>query len=327
MFHSPGADWFPLTTPFLRVNDDIIVAIIQNSDALALFNWRRTSKAYYTVVATVLRARYEACVQPFVINLDRFDRVLRTCGAVVSGSAALRFFLPDEPWLPHDLDVYVPDRLFDTFVTVVANDPAIGLTPVPAPPQPERVSGTPGIRGIRTICRFRTRSNQNVDVIRSSMNSPITPINAFWSTLVMNFIAPDGCACGFPPGTLHRQGIIRGALNTVNDYAAVDKYEARGFDLTGGEWSLSLADPSTWDIDYFGDVDALVISLRLRLEDELFPLPVVHSKRGWRVKHPFPLMTVREPRTTRSDGSSTNYLFCIEQMARTPYCCHYYLLV
>ena len=232
--------------------------------------------------------------------MDHFSDVLRACGGVISGSVALHYFLYDDTWSAGDLDIYLPDRMFDTFVAVVDNDPKIGFQLLPNSDQPQRRSSTPGFRGIRDIYRFRTKTNLHVDVIRSSMNSPITPIHAFWSTLVMNFLTPDGCACGFPRGTLQRQGIIRGILRTDNDHAAVAKYEGRGFHLSGGPWSRSLSDPATWDVDYFGDTDALILTFRLRLDEHVPPLPVIHSKRGWRIKHPYPRVSVRRSSYIRS---------------------------
>ncbi|KAI0745891.1 hypothetical protein C8Q76DRAFT_790209 [Earliella scabrosa] len=276
-----------LTGPII-VHEDIHVLIMQRSSVSALCSWRRTCRAYYTVVATVLRDRYAMCVSPFVSNLESFNHVLRACGGVISGSVALRFFLPDESWVPGDLDIYLSDRMFETFVAVVCKDPKIAFEFLPNEDQPVRRSGPVGIAGIREVHRFRTPTGRYVDVIRSSMSSPVTPIRAFWSTLVMNFITPDGCACGFPRGTLDRRGAVRGELNVEKDRVAADKYAERGFHFTGGPWSRSLSDPSTWDVDYFGDIDAIVLPYRLRLRDELHSMPIVRTKRGWRIKLPFP---------------------------------------
>ncbi|KAI0706466.1 hypothetical protein C8Q76DRAFT_596427, partial [Earliella scabrosa] len=135
--------------------------------------------------------------------------ILRACGAIISGSVALKFFLPGEHWTPHDLDIYVPDRMFDTFISIVTKDPKIQFRSVPNSPRAPRRSARPGTNGIRQVLRFRTETNLHVDIIRSAVHSPLTPLHFYWTTLVMNFITPDACACGFPDGTLTRRGILR----------------------------------------------------------------------------------------------------------------------
>ena len=205
------------------LNEDILVVIIKNSDVLTLGTWRYTCRGFYTVVGTVLRKRYESCIQPFVLDVNHFDNIVRACGAVISGSVALQFFLHDDPWHPSDLDIYLPDRTFDSFVNMVDKDPKVGFQILPNSEQPQRGSAALGYQGIRNVYRFRTKTDRFVDVIRSSMNSPVTPLHAFWSTLVMNFVTPDGCVCGFPEGTLNRQGIVRGTLTTERDQSAVTK--------------------------------------------------------------------------------------------------------
>ena len=289
-----------------------------------------TCHAFFTVTSTVARERFRSCVQPYVKNVDRFSDLLRTHGAVISGSAALRFFLHDEPWAPGDLDVYVSDREYESFLAAAIWDEALAFRfeprapprssthPTPAhpddlpPPESDDEVGEPSIhhamRGMKEVRRFRTKTGLLVDVIRSPVDSPVYPIQSFWGTLVTNFITPDGGACGFPHGTLRRKGYAKAGLISDGDYAALTKYAARGFLLEEDEWWADLEDPSTWDDDYFGDTTAAVLSFRRHLHDPDPPFPIFHTKRGWRLSRPFPLMTVRRRRLKSSSVPRTDGL-------------------
>ncbi|KAI0709398.1 hypothetical protein C8Q76DRAFT_799407 [Earliella scabrosa] len=279
---------FPCLEGPICLHDDILIAIMENSDIFMLAQWRLTSKTNYTVVATILRDRYRTCISPFVANIDAFNTLLRACGAVISGSVALQFFLPDDAWTPGDLDIYVADRMFDTFITAVMQD-ALNFHPLPRTSRTRRRrSGTPGLNGIRDVLRFRTSTGRSIDIVRSATNSPITPIRTFWTTLLMNFITPDACACGFPTATLARTGAFRGNPAFEKDALAKAKYDLRGFNFVGGRQSRYIADPSTWDFDYFGDINAMILGFRLQPKDSLGACPVIRTKRGWRIKQPFP---------------------------------------
>ena len=98
---------------------DVIVLIIHQCDMLDLLRWRRTSRAYFAVVSTVLKNRFNAAVFPFVRDTARFNALLTKHEAIISGSVALQFFLEDEKWVPGDLDVYVPDTTFPDFIAAV----------------------------------------------------------------------------------------------------------------------------------------------------------------------------------------------------------------
>ncbi|KAI0705717.1 hypothetical protein C8Q76DRAFT_597440, partial [Earliella scabrosa] len=148
--------------------------------------------------------------------------------AIISGSVALQFFLEDEKWVPGDLDVYVPDTTFLDFTAAIEDPRGLNFTHCPRDAERSHVDGEDGIRVVR---RYVTTTGRNVDVIRSIVHSPVTPLRYFWSTLVTNFIFPDGCACGFPHATLSRRGLIKDGPLTLKDRLAVAKYLERGFEL------------------------------------------------------------------------------------------------
>ncbi|KAI0746102.1 hypothetical protein C8Q76DRAFT_585539, partial [Earliella scabrosa] len=145
--------------------------------------------------------------------------LLRQHGALISGSVALQFFLNEEPWTPGDLDIYVPAKCYRAFVQTIFHDDAFALRfhprqrISPAAMASELRDGIPSpaadSQGIKQVLRFRTSTGRNVDIVCSPVDDAITALHAFWSTLVANFISPDGCGCGFPAGTMNRKGFVK----------------------------------------------------------------------------------------------------------------------
>ncbi len=83
------------------------------------------------MVAVHLRQRYETYVQQFVTNIVDFDELLRANGAIISGSTALHFFLPDTSWHPHHLDIYLPANTFKRFIRTVTSSTTFGWVHAP----------------------------------------------------------------------------------------------------------------------------------------------------------------------------------------------------
>ncbi|KAI0698729.1 hypothetical protein C8Q76DRAFT_585922, partial [Earliella scabrosa] len=143
--------------------------------------------------------------------------LMRAHGAIISGSVALSYFLDEEFWTPGDLDIYVPDRLFTAFVKATTRDDAVGFRSCPRIRSIRSInddssidfSDIGGLNGIKDVQRFRTVTGRYVDIIRSPIDTPVAPLHSFWSTLVTNFLTPDGCGCGFPEGTVYRRGFIK----------------------------------------------------------------------------------------------------------------------
>ncbi|RPD64425.1 hypothetical protein L226DRAFT_569862 [Lentinus tigrinus ALCF2SS1-7] len=110
-------------TPF-----DVIAVILEFSDFRLLAAWRTTCRVCYNMVTRYLRRRYQTLVGRFVPNVSLFDALLRRHGAIVSGSVALRFFLPFATWEPNDLDVYVPYTQFRPFVRAITDAAGLNFT-------------------------------------------------------------------------------------------------------------------------------------------------------------------------------------------------------
>ncbi|KAI0723577.1 hypothetical protein C8Q76DRAFT_691966 [Earliella scabrosa] len=235
---------------------------------------------------SLLRKRFDAAISPFVLDARPLTALLTKHEAVISGSVALQFFLEDETWQPGDLDIYVPDTTFTEFIAAVENPRGLNFSRC----DPEDEASHPdGENGIRAVRRYTSATGRKVDVIRSVVHSPVTPLRYFWSTLVTNFISPDSCACGFPHATLSRRGLIKDGPTTAKDRLAIRKYVDRGFDLSEDSWRQAIMDGSLWDYLYFGDTDALVIDFRRHVHDEPPRLPITKTRRGWRLVAPYVL--------------------------------------
>ena len=307
---------------------DVIICIVQQSDLVTLLCWRRTSQTIFALVAKLLRERYEASVRTFIPNVPRFDALMRKTGAVISGSVALQYFLDEERWYPGDMDIYVSDDMYDTFVNDAVADDQLSFRHMPRRARWSSVDGEEvdldepdfagneededgiqdeengdgiddvefgedtdsdgvpsgeGVQGIKAVWRFTTPTSRFIDVVRSPLNTPITPLQSFWSTLVCNFISPDGCGCGYPAVTMRRVGVVKSGYMSERDIDAAQKYAARGFGLVQDDWMTLPSDPATWEPRYFGDHDAMVVSFRKTADSELPELPVQYADGRWKI--------------------------------------------
>ncbi len=286
------------------------MAVIHQSRLLDLLQWRATSRSFFIVVHTILSKRYRAHVKPFVLDVFRLDEILRATGAIISGSVALHFFLDDEDWEPGDMDIYVADHHYDAFIELAMGQDGLGFQPQPRYPStadsteepstpevpfaPEELwipSGV-GMRGIKQVERFRTPTGRLVDVVRSPTGSPLSPLRAFWSTLVVNFLTPDGCGCGFPSGTLRKRGFVKSGFLTVRDQVAIDKYRNRGFVTLYDPWVEELDADEHSPFTAFGDVDVTIIYFRPQAEAPYPSLPVYHTSDGCWIKAVYPALSV-----------------------------------
>ncbi|KAI0712982.1 hypothetical protein C8T65DRAFT_520794, partial [Cerioporus squamosus] len=144
--------------------------------------------------------------------------IMREHGAVISGSTALHYFLDDEDWTPNDLDIYVADANWDSFISAIQAPNGLNLKHTESEyvsgdddddDDGERERARAAVKGLRAVRRFYTASGKKIDVIRSPSNNSITPLHFFWSTIVMNYLTPDACVCGYPTITFRRFGILK----------------------------------------------------------------------------------------------------------------------
>ncbi len=304
----------------------ILVSIIHQCDWQTLASWRATSRAFFAEVASLLRRRYDAHLAPFVYDIGLFNDLLRKHNAIISGSTALHYFLPDASWTPKILEIYVPVEKYLDFNACLL-DPG-GLNWTPCSHSATRTSATRGSayvveddsvgksstgtehrfthalhqdeedesdsrllarhnlmtpstvagRGFSNIRCFQTRKNRRVHVICSLSNNPVTPLRFFFSSLLMNFITPDACVCGFPTATLDRVGVLKGTRLSYWEEAEFKKYRQRGFRFDTEPLRQAL---DMWDFIFFGERDILAIDFRPELSDPQRRLPIRCTRRGW----------------------------------------------
>ena len=139
--------------------------------------WRMASKQCFQIANSVLRTRYSHLVSPFVPDVTAFSDALRTHGAVISGSLALYYFLPEGDWLPNDMDVYVSYDEFPALTSTLENDPSLQFLEQKGPNR-ETVSSSQSV-DIAEIKKYITPCNKTIDVIRSRHNTPISPLLRF----------------------------------------------------------------------------------------------------------------------------------------------------
>ena len=230
-------------------------------------------------------------MKPFVSNIDAFSDALRRHGAVISGSAALYYFVPCNTWRPNDMDLYVSYDQFPAFVNALENDPALQFQPLP--PAAGYTPPTSISLDIAEIKKMTTPSQRVVDVIRSRRSTPISPLVQFWTSLLVNFITPDACVSTFPRMVFKGRGYVKEFGMTNRDQEAMRKYMARDF-RPGEKFAFvpelwgTWKDPSYWQRDYFSDDRALVIDFRRRVQDSMPCLPIRPSSDGWKLIVPFP---------------------------------------
>ncbi|RPD77252.1 hypothetical protein L226DRAFT_569441 [Lentinus tigrinus ALCF2SS1-7] len=110
---------------------DVIVRIIQISDWQTLGVWRQTSQAFFTVVSSICASRYKSVVRPFVgADITLFNKALKDNAAIISGSAALQFFMLDPHWEPRDLDVYVANANWGDFIRAITDPSGLNFSPL-----------------------------------------------------------------------------------------------------------------------------------------------------------------------------------------------------
>ena len=224
-------------------------------------------------------------------NVDAFSEALRRHGAVLSGSAALYYFIPCGNWFPDDLDVYVSYDEFPALVRTLEDDPALQFKALP-PLGGFRLSTSMSL-DVAEIKKLSTPSHRVVDVIRSRRSTPVSPLIQFWTSMLVNFVTPDACVAAFPRMVFNGRGFIKEFGMTSRDEAAMRKYTSRDFQPgtkftfvpeLWGTWK----DPSYWQRDCFSDRGALVIDFRSKVHDSMPLLPIRLSSAGWRLVVPFP---------------------------------------
>ena len=71
-------------------------------------------------------------------------------------------------------------------------------------------------RSFLRVESYTTGSGLRINLFSSHSSNPVTPIRFVWSSLLVNFITPDTCVCGFPSQTLRRRAAFRIGSRTAS---------------------------------------------------------------------------------------------------------------
>ena len=273
----------PFLTCGFRLNEDVLRRIVEHSDTETLLSWRLTSHTLFTLTALTLRSRYLHLLTTFFGGQAlQFDNLLHRTGGILSGSLALLFMLWTESWEPGDLDVYISAPAYGDFIaTFESTFPVVGSTR-----RLQRKEGKYDSSKILTIKQYTTQHGKKIDVIQSVDPNPAVPLTHFWTSLVVNFITPQGAVCAYPRSTLRRRGLVLDRPVPTRTVAARAKYEARG---------MSFEPVAHWiprflgtDNMLFADGNLLVLDFRPKPAMPPSELPIRRGLEGWHFRMPYP---------------------------------------
>ena len=184
-----------------------------------------------STVEEYFRRRWFMALQHCTGDGEAMRTIMRTTGAVVSGSFALKFLDQRATFAPGDVDCYVPIQGYHTFVTFLVA--ALGAEIVSeddfrrqyGKPRPYRYGNLTGIAD-RRVLRI---GKVVIDVICSTNSSPLFPIAKFHSTIVMNFLSADGFCIAYPVSVLLRLSFKTCRRMLSNDRIALNKLQDRGY--------------------------------------------------------------------------------------------------
>ncbi|KAG2021347.1 hypothetical protein CC2G_006593 [Coprinopsis cinerea AmutBmut pab1-1] len=166
-----------------------------------------------------LLRRFTSILVRFSLDPDEFRTCMKTCDAVVSGSAALAILVPrSDTFLPNDIDLYVSSKGLSKLLRYLhTNTPYTQETILTRTRRSDNdysilVGGT-AISSVRLL--EDAASGKSLNVIEASTGSPLSAVWGFHSTLVMNVVLHSGVGCAYPSHALE----------------GIDKYRRRGFRL------------------------------------------------------------------------------------------------
>jgi len=209
-------------------NMHLIEELFAYSNLCDIASFAASSACNATLARLYLEQRLKEFTVPFFANSNTLFEILCCCDAVISGSTALHFLLAKStPWLPTDLDIYVPRCHAHHLVTLLNNQ---GYQLV----HQGIIDNSPYSHSqIHTILNL-SNGTCRLDIVVSQKNAGLPPIFHFHSMAVMNFILPDRIFCAYPALTFRGLSMVNlGPLyvghHGRNTFNALRKYEEQGF--------------------------------------------------------------------------------------------------
>ncbi|KAG6913580.1 hypothetical protein DXG01_005815, partial [Tephrocybe rancida] len=184
---------------------------------------RQVSRELHAVVQHILHSALGNVFRQGNLSFDHMRAVLRSTGALSSGSAALLMLNPPN-FSPGDLDLYVgPASATELLTFLKEHYPIQDVTP----PSPRAVAAASealsiippylinvmpadsdyvdltGIQAVRILCNGAKKIN-----VMIGKWTALSPIFYFHSTVVMNYISADEVYCAYPDLTMSMRNII-----------------------------------------------------------------------------------------------------------------------
>ncbi|KIJ41636.1 hypothetical protein M422DRAFT_255254 [Sphaerobolus stellatus SS14] len=240
--------------------------------------------------------RIETAFSKYFSNPTAFRDVMRSHGAIVSGSNALNIILGATGWVSKDMDIYVRKGHTEPIIMFLLRD---GYTCYrPQFRDPDQLLGplvgylsTLQDQHIRRVLQFRKQisdgADLSIDVIESNTDSAISPITEFHCTAVMNYISGDAVLSMYP--NLTGRGItIMQDRHTRDRNSWIDKYTSRGFRILESVAELGQGCGSAYPtaIRTLGDPESLYLVFDQE-ESTAVPFPGAEdaSDIGWPTLH------------------------------------------
>lgn len=171
-------------------------------------------------------------VHPYFPLPDNLFTVMRFSRAVISGSLALRFMLPDQPW-PRNFDIWVPVGRSRPLCDFLAFEGYVKSRPAT-----HYWGGRVATSCIRTIQMFE-KGDLKITVLEPNTPSVIDSITKAHLSSLMNYISADGFFSAYPILTAKKMAVWNPLSNTPHNdsiFRAVKrtfkKYAERGFSFS-----------------------------------------------------------------------------------------------
>lgn len=153
--------------------------------------------------------------------------IMATCGAIISGSAALAVVDPGR-FQPNDVDFYAPPTGVSSLLIYLHQIGYVHQTSHME--EHENLDHYDCLNKHRVLRLSHAQIQKSVNVIITGGAHPILTILQFHSTLVMNYISWYGIVSLFHPLTKQGLGVILKLGD--NETVCFAKYEARGYKFT-----------------------------------------------------------------------------------------------
>lgn len=225
----------------LYSNEDVWMKIAEFLDTPTMVALGGASPIFRFFVKNRFEQDKDALIRPFITDGDKFRDKMRATESLISGSLALRLVDRTADWKVGDMDLYVPQHHFSSFVAYLLQIEHYDF-------DPDFVGNhhtwyKPGILRVTKLRRPGTKVS--IDVICSQTDSAAFPLAHYYGTHVLNYISWDSFCCAYPKMTTVGQALlmplhlIEGYIPPGRTVSCIKKYGERGFDFR--------YNPKQWD--------------------------------------------------------------------------------